>query len=386
MPYVHGAFLTALLALLLTVMGCGGDTNDAQGAAPEEGRTVRVETLVLSPTTFEDVIQITGAVEALDDAVLSAQTAGTVQSLVPLGANVAAGAAVAQLDPALIRSAVEQAQASVDAAQAQFDLAEDNMTRNEPLYRDSVISAIEWENVRSQYNQARANLAQARAALAQANEQLRQTRVATPFNGTVESRLVEIGEQVVPGTPVARVVNTNRVKVVAGVPERYAADIRVGTPVTISFRAYAGSDVRGEVSFVGRAIDPDSRTFPIEVLLTNSSGTLKPEMVAQVFVTRRQLQDALVVPRAAIVRDEQGNSVFLVEEEGSRSVAVKTPVELGPSYAGNVVLTNLQSGDEVVVLGQSNLTEGDRVQVMERHAATNADEIPLTDDSSAVGR
>ncbi len=345
---------------------------------------MRVETLVLAPTTFEDVVQITGSVEALEDATLSAQTAGTVQALIPLGSRVSAGGAVAQLDPALTRSAVEQAEARVESAQAQFDLAEDNLNRNEPLFRDSVISAIEWENVRAQFNQARANLAQAQSALSQAREQLRQATVTSPFTGTVEEHFADLGEQVTPGMPVARVINTSRVKVVAGVPERYSADIVAGTPVSVNFRASAGVDVQGEVSFVGRAIDPQSRTFPIEVVVPNPSGTLKPEMVAQVLVTRRRIDDALVIPRSAVVRDEDGDSVFLVEREGERNVAVKTPVTLGPSYGGNVVLTNLQAGDEVVVLGQSNLTGGDGVQVMDRYSAP--EDLRLEEDTASVSR
>ena len=362
--------LTVLLALVaaMVLAGCGNESNDAQGAA-QEVRAVRVETLVLSPTSFEDVIQITGSVEALDDATLSAQASGTVVALAPLGSTVGAGGTIAQLDPAMSRSAVQQAQAQVESAQAQFDLAEDNFERNEPLYSDSVISAVEWENVRAQYNQARAALAQAKASLSQAQEQLRQSRVTAPFTGTVEEHFAELGEQVTPGRQIARVINTSRVKVVAGVPERYAADIEPGTPVMVDFKAYAGSNVRSEVDFVGRAIDPQSRTFPVEIQLPNPTGTFKPEMVAQVYVTRQEIEEALVVPRSAIVRDEDGDSVFLVEREGENAVAVKTPVTLGAGYGGQVVVTNLQAGDEVIVLGQSNLTQGDRVQVMEQFEA-----------------
>jgi len=372
------ALLAVLLALAaaLVVSGCGNETNDAQGAATE-GRAIRIETMVLTPTPFEEVIQITGNVSAVDDAVLSAQASGTIISLVPLGTAVRAGQVVAQLDPSVARAAVEQFQAQVDAAEAQFALAEDNLQRNEPLVRDSIISAIEWENVRAQYNQARATLSQARAALSQAQEQLRHTRVTAPFAGTVETHFAELGEQVSPGQQVARVINTSRVKVVAGVPERYAGDITLGTPVRIEFRAYAGQTIESEVSFVGRAIDPQSRTFPVEVAIPNPDGTVKPEMVAQVFVTRRRIDDALVVPRSAVVRDEESMSVFLVEDQGDHKVAVKRAVLLGPSYGGEVVITNLQPGDKVVVLGQNSLTDGDRVQVMEQHASAEAAEEAL---------
>ncbi len=367
---------TALLVTLASLSaGCAGDDGDAQGATTNDAsnaRMVRVETLLLRPTTFEDVVRITGTVAALDDATLSAQSAGTVTSLARLGTNVAAGGTVAQLDPAMARSAVAQAEAQVEAAQAAFDLAEDNLQRQEPLYRDSVISAIEWENVRAQYNQARASLSQANAGLSQAQEQLRQTRVAAPFGGRVERHFVELGEQVTPGREIARIINTSRVKVVAGVPERYAADIRVGTPATVDFQAYRGQPVRANVSFVGSAINRDNRTFPIEIVLDNREGVLKPEMVANVRVTREEIEDALVVPRAAVLRTEEGNVVYVVGRDTDRPVAERRDVMVGPSFGGNVVVTNLQADDEVIVLGQSNLTEGDPVQVMEQYGSAHA--------------
>jgi len=366
-----------LITLTATLAGCSGDDGDAQGAtaASANERVVRVETLILEPTNFEDVIEVTGTVDALDDATLSAQSSGTVLSLAPLGTNLESGATVAQLDPTMAQSAMAQAEGQVEAAQASFDLAEDNLRRQEPLYRDSVISALEWENVRAQYNQARASLSQAEAGLASAQEQLRQTRVSTPFGGRVEEHFVELGEQVTPGREIARVINTNRVKVVAGVPERYSADIRVGTPVLLEFRAYSGPPIRGNVSFVGGAINPSNRTFPVEVVVDNRENILKPEMVANVNVTRRQIEDALVVPRDAILRTEEGNIVYVVSEEGDRRVAERRDVVTGPTFGGRVVVTNLQPDDEVIVLGQANLTEGDALQVMERYDSPEAIEV-----------
>lgn len=369
----------SILLLLVTVLiGCGGEDGDAQRSdanAASNERLIRVETLVLQPTTFEDVIRVTGTVRALDDATLSAQSAGTVTTLAGLGTYVARGGTVAQLNPAMAQSAFAQAEAQVEAAQAAFDLAEDNLRRQEPLYRDSVISAIEWENVRANYNQARANLSQAEAGLSQAEEQLRQTRVAAPFGGRVEEHLVELGEQVTPGRTVARIINTDRVKIAAGVPERYAADIRVGTPVSVELQAYQGQPVQATVGFVGSAVNPDNRTFPIEIVINNQNAILKPEMVANVSVTRRQMEDVLVVPRAAVLRTEDGNIVYVVEQEPGRAVASRRDVVLGPSFGGDVVVTNLQPGDEVIVLGQTNLTEGDPVQVMEQYVSGDAIEL-----------
>ncbi len=363
-----GLFSFCAAALLA---GCGTEPPNAARSAPAnvaEERAIRVETLVLEPTVFRDVIQLTGSVDAFDDARLSAQSSGTVIAVAPLGTSLRNQATVAQINPLVPESAVLQASAIVEAAEAQFGLARENLTRNEPLFADSVISTIEWEGVQAQYNQSRANLAQAEAALDQARTMLAQTRVVAPFDGTVEEHFVEPGEQVTPGMAVARLINTRRIKVVSGVPERYAADILPGTPVQISFEAYRGKRIDGLVSFVGRAVDPQSRTFPIEIVINNPDGTIKPEMVARVEVTREIIEDALVVPRAAVIRTENGHIVYLIETREGIPTAVQRDLVPGPDFGAYVVATNLQPGDEVIVLGQSRVIDGDRVEIATRHS------------------
>ena len=370
------AVCVVLLALAIAPLsGCGGQPQNAQGAAPVTGESpaIRIETLVLEPTLFEDVIQLTGSVEALEDARLSAQTAGTVVALAPLGRSLARHGIVAQIDPSLVNAAVSQAEAGLEAAKARFDLAEENLRRNEPLFQDSVISVIEWESVRSQYKQAEASLAQARALLSQARATLDQTRVTATFGGIVEAHYVELGEQVTPGMPVARLINTNRVKVVAGVPERYAADIRPGTPALVDLQAYRGRQLRSAVAFAGRAVDPQNRTFPIEIEIENPDGTIKPEMVARIEVTREVIEDALVVPRAAVIQAENGHMVYAVERSNGVPIARARSVELGPGFRNDVVVTNLSPGTEVIVLGQSNVTDGDRVEVMNPTGSSGMD-------------
>lgn len=358
--------------------GCGGDNEADDAAGPEQnGRAVRVETLELQPSVFEDVIEITGAVEAIDDAVLSAQANGTITALVELGQYVQAGQAVAQLDPRIAQAAVEQAEAQVASVRSSYDLAQDNLRRNEPLYSDSIISAIEFENVRSQAAQSRAALAQAEAAMAQAQEQLRNTRVVAPFSGTIEERFVRRGEQIVAGSQIARIVNTSRVKVRAGVPERFAGDVTRGSNVHVFMKAYGrDSRIPASVAFVGGAVDAQSRTFPIEVEIPNPDGHIKPEMVATVFLTRATLDEALVVPRPALIREETGFMVFAVDRNGTVARAQRRVVQTGPSYGNEVVvLSGLAPGEEVVVLGQNNLSEGDMVDVIGTHqSAASTDE------------
>ena len=371
----------AALLLVLALSACGGAPDEPAAQSTAE-RGLPVEVIVVEPGPFEDVLVMTGTVDAPDDATLSPEASGTLTALAPLGTVVRRGQTVAQVNAAVASAAVTQAQAALEAARAQAELAEDQFRRQEPLYADSILSAIEFESVRAQRASARAQVAQAEAVLAQSRQQLANTRITAPFTGIVEERFAERGELVAPGTPVVRIVSTEQVKVKAGVPERYAGDIRLGTPVRIVPEAYNIPPLRGEVTFVGRTINPQNRTFSIEIGLPNDAGQLKPEMVVQLEVRREQLDDVLVLPLDAIVRDERGASVLVVAEDTTGLVAQRRPAELGASSGGRVVITDgLRAGDRVIATGQSTVSEGDRVRIAEERRST----LALTSGEQGVG-
>ena len=362
--------LTALLVgVLMLTTGCndGQASSSTNDASPRP--TTRVETLLLKPTSFTDVIEVTGSVEALDDATLSSQTDGPVTMLVDRGARLQRGEPVAAID-------AEEAQAAVEQAQAQYDLAQDRFERQQPLYRDSVISALEFEQVRSERNQARAALQQARTRLANAT-------VEAPFSGTVEERFLEVGEQAAPGSRIARLVNTRRVKITAGIPERYANDIQLGTPVQLDFRRYDAGVRTAEVTFVGNTIDPESRTFPIEVTVPNEDRTLKPEMGVKLRVTRAVLDSTIVIPRTAVLRDETGTHVYVVDRSDTTAVARNRDIVLGPETGGRVVAdSGLAAGDEVIIVGQNNVSPGAPLEIVQQYSRTSAAGTPYEETSS----
>lgn len=369
--------VTALLAA-----GCSGadgvDTTDEALASTENVRKIRVETLLLKPGVFKDVIELTGTVEAINDATLSAQSAGTVEMIAPLGKRVARGAIIAQLDQDLVSAAYVQAEASLENALAGLELAEDNYRRQEPLFRDSIISALEFQGARTQRQQARAFAREAEARKLQMEKQRDNTVIRAPFEGTVETHMVEQGEQVSPGMRILRIVNAREVKVRVGVPEVYAGDIQTGTEALFGFAAYGSAQKSGRVIFTGSAIHPDSRTFMVEARVNNDDGRLKPAMIAQVFVTRKQLDSALVVPRSAVVRDEDGPSIFVIREEDDFQRARPHRITLGAAYEGQVLVeAGLEPDMEVVILGQNTITDGDAVEVVERYSRLDSKGTPV---------
>jgi membrane fusion protein (multidrug efflux system) len=335
---------------------------------PPVARATRVETLVVTPITFEETIQVTGAVEALNDATLAAQASGNVEYIAENGTVVEKGAVVARLDQAQALAIRQQAEAAMETAEAQLELARDNYNRIEPLQDRKAISALEFEQARLQVQQAEASVRQLEAALTNMDVQLDNTIVRAPFAGTVEHKFLDHGEHAGSGDPLVRLVSVEEVKILAGIPERYSADVKAGSQVRISFPSARLEPRVGEISFVGAAIEPMSRTFPIEVRLRNTEGDLKPAMLAELHVPRKTHLDVITLPRSAVVFDEIGPGVYVTTESAEGTVAERRPVVLGANAVGFVVIeSGLDPGDEVIIQGQHRVAGGDPVEVSLRH-------------------
>lgn len=356
----RGRRVAGLLTVGLSVVAaaCGGEA-EANGAAEQEAgadefaRVVNVEVRAVTPRSFVEQIRLTGAVRADRDVQVSAEETGVVEEvLAEKGRWVEAGAPLVRLNADVLSAQARQ-------ARAQSELARQTWERRRQLYEEDQVGS------ELSYLEARFEAEQAEAALNSLEERLARTVVRAPFSGFLEDRMVEVGTRVSPGQPVARLVDRTPVKIVAGVPERYAADVSVGAEAVVTFDVFPGDVFRAPITYVGSTVDPQNRTFPVEVRMPNPQGVIKPEMVANVAVERRSLEDAIVVPQDALVRVENGYVVFVVTERGGNTVAEARRVELGPSQRDlAVVESGLEPGDRIIVRGQKSVAGGDRVNVV----------------------
>lgn len=371
-------FLLILLSSVLT-FGCrSGDTASDAGDEITE-RLTPVDVIVISTGDFRDVIELTGTVRAPDDATLAAEASGILTYLAPLGTFVQRGATVAQVASRTAQASVAQANATIAqaraqrrAADSQFELAQDQYNRQLPLYRDSILSALEFQSVRAQLSSAQAEVARADAGIAQAQAQLAQasatlanTRITAPFSGRVEERFMERGETASPGMNVVRIVAAGRVEIEAGVPERYANEIQQGAAVDVSPNAYDAGPRTGRIGFIGSTVNPQTRTFPVRIEVPNSDGSLKPEMIVRLQLARTEITGAITLPLSAVVRDERGTGVLLVDStpDGAYITSFR-PVSIGESSGGQtLILSGLSAGERVVASGRANVNEGERVRI-----------------------
>ena len=188
--------------------------------------------------------------------------------------------------------------------------------------------------------------------------------IRAPIDGVLETRLVEIGAMVNVGTPVARIVSLDPVKIVAGVPERYARDVTVGAAAITVFDVLDLSS-EGTISYVGATVNANNRTFLVELEMANPDGLIKPQMVANVGLVRQTIEDAIVIPQEALIRVEDGYVVFVAEGDGDAALVHSRAVELGSSQQNEVVIeAGLSAGERLIVVGQQQVTAGDRINVV----------------------
>lgn len=311
-----------------------------------------VETITMVSGDFEDYIRLSGTVEAIDDATISSESSGRILSISGRGDRVKRGDVIARLDDRVIRS-------QYDASKTAYELAEDTFNRLESLYADSIISTQDFRSARAQRDQAKAQLELTR-------KQLLDSEISAAFDGRVEERFVRVGELVNPGQPVVRIVNTEHVRILAGIPERFSGEITEGSEVWIHIAALGIEPIRSTVAYSGNVIDPDTRTYTVEIELDNTAGLIKPEMIVDLQVKRSTLQNVLIIPRTAVLRDEEGTSVFISRiENGIKSaelIDVSTGMSSGPVVQ---ILSGLEEGDEVVVSGMRSLSIGDQLNVIQ---------------------
>lgn len=331
-----------------------GAANETGGAGEIGSRIVNVEVTPIVLREFTGFIRVTGEVEALNDITISAEESGRiVRFLVSKGQRVRQGEEIAKLEDDFLKAQVGEATAAAQLAQEEWE-------RQRQLWEeDSVGTEL-------MYLQRKYQAEIAAARLDQLTSRLERTVIRSPIDGVFDDNFLELGEMAAPGAPVVRIVATDRVKVTAGVPERYARSVQRGDSVLVTFDIFPDREFAGRVNYVGASVDPSSRTFPIEILLNNPEGIMKPAMVANVRVQRDRLSDVLVVPQHVVLRSAEGYKVFVITP-GDQPIAEARSVVLGPSSGNEVIIeSGLEVGDLLITVGQQLVDDGTHVRVVNR--------------------
>lgn len=324
---------------------------EIQKESPDSTKKVKSKDVSVTEVTaraFDHYIQTQGRVESENNIAVTAQTPGVVTNVyVNEGQQVSKGQLLAQTDNVMIVRGIE-------AQKAQLELATAVYERQKNLWDQKIGTEV-------QFLQAKTNKEALEKQVASSQQQLEMTRIKSPISGTVDAVMAKIGEAVSPGQPAFRVVNTSDLKVTAAVSEAYVTNVKKGNKVMINIPELK-KEIDARVTFVGKTIDPLSRTFAVEVKI-NSKAELRPNMTGVVKIVYQTAPQAITVP-INVVQEVNGEKiVYVAEAKGKDTVARKKVVTVDGVFNGIAQVQGLNSGDKVITFGYQGLNDGEFIKI-----------------------
>lgn len=331
-------------------------------AAPsrEDGSpAVRVTTATVTERKLPKSALLTGSLEAHASSDVAAEGAGKVIfAKVERGDQVKKGTILARLDASEAALAAAEAGAAADAARTQETHARLECERSKRLAEQNVISRAEWDRVRAGCDTATSSRSAAQARAARARRQVADSVVRAPFDGVVVERFVDVGEFVAPGTRIARIVQSDPIRVQLSLPETLVGQVHTGQKIDFSVAILPDEEFSATVRYISPALEERDRSLTLEAVLNGTDARLKPGM----FVTAKVAvgaEQSLAVPRSALVTDGATPRLFVVREKQLEVRVVSIGQRDGEWVAVN---KGIAGGESVVVQPAADLRDGMRVE------------------------
>ena len=312
-----------------------------------------VTVLPVEQKNFQHYFSVHGVVKANKNVTLFAESAGNVTSIaVKDGQKVKGGQVLVELDADVVKSQLSEIETNLALATELYE-------RQKRLWDQKIGSEVDYLNAKNR----KEGLEQAKATV---ERQLRMSQIVAPFSGVIDEVFPRKGEYVGPSSPVVRLINLDETYLESDVSEAYVGRIQAGTPVRIEFPSLDTSLIT-KVTRAGDYINPNNRTFKLEIKLDNVKGiSLKPNLLAVVHVLDYEASEALVLPARTVQQTADGNSFVYVASQGTGLAKVRIqPIEVGRSYMNSTeIIAGLRPDEFVVDQGARSIREGQDVRVV----------------------
>jgi cobalt-zinc-cadmium efflux system membrane fusion protein len=369
-------FPLVLLVLASTfAAACGTDssTASAQAAADAEVPVIDVAVVRVTAGTVESALDISGTLAPRSRVGLKPKLPGRLDRiLVDIGDRVSEGQVVATVDRGEVDAQVDAAVAAIGVAKAGIESAEASLAnaisehdRATTLFAAGALPRQRLEAAETarraataQRDLAKATLAQAEAAVRRAREVQRDTTLYSPVSGFIVERNYDPGA--IPGDrPVVVVADIRQLKLEAGVSEMEAGRLKTGMPALVSVQAKPGETFTGQVAAIVPEVDQRNRHFRIEVRVPNAEGALLAGMYASARLVLAQADEALIVPREAVVARDGQRVVLRINGDTVAPVAVVEGLSDGRVVQ---IVSGLTAGDQVLADARRQLPADARVK------------------------
>lgn len=315
-----------------------------------------ITTLEVKEEVFTHYIELQGNVQTKQNVLIYPEMPGILESVfVKEGQKVAKGQVLARIDDGGMSSQLAQLQTNVAFAKTNYE-------RQKRLWDQKIGSEM-------QYLQSKTNYFAQQKSVEQLKSQIEKTTIIAPFDGVIDAVIKEKGSVIAPGpgAEIFRIINLNNMYISTEVPERYIVSVTKGKKVKVEFPVL-GETLVSSVRQVGSFINPNNRSFKIEVPVTNKNGNVKPNLTAKLQINDYTNTKAILIPQSIISENAQGDQFIYVvinKDANNEAVAKKVIIKTGKTQGDIIeVIANLEPGTEVVKEGARSVNNGQTVKVI----------------------
>ena len=365
--------LLLLVAALLLLPGCGSKKPEDAKAQPVPtapvSKAVLVELAEVRRGMIEEILERSSPLEAEAQVRVLARTPNpAVELLVEEGDAVTQGQVLLRLEDDRQQTDYQQAMSQLEKARIDFDTVES-------LYNDKLISESEYRNAKFAFNQAQLQSENAK-------RQLEYTEVRAPIKGTITSRTVKLGDQVNLGTPIFEIVDLDSIVAVIHVPEQYLPKLKPNMDARLLSATLGDHAFSGFVKRISPVVDAQAGTLKV-VVGVKELGELRPGLWVKVELVLDAKDDALLIPKRAIVYDNDQTYAFkaYADTNGVMRAKRELVVPLNTDALHIEPAGGFEVGDRIVVAGHSGLKEDSPIREL---AAPQADGLSPTNALAQV--
>ena len=317
-----------------------------------------ITTFTAKSEVFNHYLELQGNVKTKQNILIYPEMPGILQKiLVTEGQRVSKGQLLATIDDGGLSNQVAQVAATSQLAKTTFE-------RQKRLWEQKIGSEIQFLQTKTNYEAQKNTLKQLKSQQSKAS-------IRAPFSGVIDNILKEPGIVIAPGqgSEVFRIVNLNNMYVEAEVPEKYIASITKNKDVKVEF-SVLGRSINSKVRQVGSFINPNNRSFKIEVPVTNKGGNIKPNLTAKLQINDYTDLEAILIPQSIISENAKGEQyIYVVKDKKSNNEAVaeRLIIETGKTQGDLIEVTkNLDANAEIIMEGARSVNNGQVVKVINK--------------------
>jgi membrane fusion protein, multidrug efflux system len=322
-------------------------TIDANSAPRESKVNVPVFVEEVKQSKLDNSFSVNGTFDPAHEITIISQTQGKIVNLnFRNGDFMKEGQLLASCD-------LELLQAQKDLAEANLNKAKKDLKKFQEMLQSKAATQQQIEELQlALYN--------AQAGYVTVSKQIEYSVIKAPFSGYITAKHIEKGSMIMPGTPIAEMMDITTMKFMAGIAESDLVKIKTGQEVTIEADIYDGFTYKGTIRTIGMKAD-GSRRFPVEIEVRNDPAKpIRSGMFGIAFFTAEGTHDAMVIPRTALVGSIKDPAVFVVENDK----ALRRNIKVGSATERIIEVTDgLKPGEKVVISGQINLDDNTTVRI-----------------------